>query len=115
MKALHTSWYWAAVGCTAIANFSVIVWLFFCTLENYYDKPSPVDWAAELLLFPAILLFPLLGESSLLIIPLNSVLWGLVLAEPIRWWCGGRFSLRTLLAAVTIIAILLGIRVWTQR
>jgi hypothetical protein len=82
----------------------------------------------EILSFPAIALepaiefidaYPALGPPAFLsVILINSVLWGAVLAEPVRWWFGWppwRFSLRTLLIATTLVAVVLGLGVWVAR
>ncbi len=108
--------WWAVVVGFAVAHFLSLVGTVFYCVDNYYEQPCPLDPIGYVLASPMYLLLPLLENSalSLLLLPLNSLFWGCVLAEPVRWWCGWppwRFSLRTLLIIITTAAVLLGILV----
>jgi hypothetical protein len=112
MPPLQNPKWWATTLIFAAVHFVALVAANFYCLDNYYDKPCPIDWLGKTLISPAHFFFPLLGNSSagLFLLPLNSFLWGAVLAEPIRWFCGWpawRFSLRTMLIVTTVIALLL--------
>jgi hypothetical protein len=102
-------WWVLAIG-FAIGHFTAFGCVFFYCLDNYYDGACPLDWLGMTLVLPAYFIFPLLGKISFVLLPLNSFFWGCVLAEPVRWWLGWpswRFSLRTMLIIMTLIALLL--------
>jgi hypothetical protein len=107
-------WWVGAIG-SAIAHFAFLVGTIIYCLDHYYEQPCPLDLLGKVLISPAYFFLPLLGNTPLVLVllPLNSFFWGCALVEPIRWWCGWppwRFSLRTLLIAFTVIAVLLALR-----
>ena len=108
---METKW-WITVACFAVGHFLTVVGVLSYCLDQYYRKACPLDTLGMILVSPVCFL-PLEPHHPL-IMPLflsNSCLWGCVLAEPFRWWFGWkpwRFSLRTLLIATTIIAVVLG-------
>jgi hypothetical protein len=115
---MKTPAWWCAVILFAIAQYVTLILMFLYCLDNYYDKPCPLDSIGYVLVSPAYFFFPLFGDSPLpillFLLALNSLLWGCVLAEPFRWWFGWpawRFSLRTLPITMTAVSVLLGVSV----
>jgi hypothetical protein len=105
---------WIVTAFFATIHFLALVALTLYCLKHYYDQVSPLDPIGYVLLFPAFLVLRLAGNQPLFIVlvPLNSILWGYVLARIFgRWftWPLWHFSLRMLLVAMTLIAVVLGI------
>ena len=101
-------------SCLAAAHFLALVSAFYYCFNNYYAQPCPLGFIEQGLLFPAYLLFSFTREHFIVfvLVPANCFLWGCVLAEPFRWgfgWPAWRFSVRTLLIVMTLVAVLLGL------
>ena len=107
-------WYLVAVICFALLHTSVFVGFVFYCVKHGYEQTRLFHWVVEVLQFPVITLRVFHREYIAIFMLLNGLLWGFVLAEPIRWWLGGQFRLRTLLIAMTMFAILLGIQAWVR-
>jgi hypothetical protein len=102
--------WWVVASCFAAGHFLVLFCANYYCYDQYYGQPCPLDPIVDFLLSPAFF-FPLDENTAFLLLPLNSFFWGCLLAEPVRWWFGWppwRFSLRTLLIILTLIAVLLG-------
>ena len=112
MQPSSTRAWWITASCLAVAHFLALASVIYYCLDKYYEQPCPLDVVGQGLLMPAYLLFPIARSCSILLVPLNSFLWGCILAEPLRWWFGWpawRFSVRTLLVVMTLVSVLLGL------
>jgi hypothetical protein len=109
--------WWAVAACLAAAHLIALFSVCVSCSDSTVDDPCPLETVGIVLANPAWFLFgPVLGAGYIILWPLNSLLWGCVLAEPIRWWFGWppwRFSLRQLLTATALIVLLLGIRAFS--
>jgi hypothetical protein len=117
---LDARWWRVALTLASIHLLVVLVVWMGCS-NCTADERCRQCAVGEILICPALLLDPVVKAAPGLrtVVPLfillNSFLWGCVLAEPVRWWFGWpprRFSLRTLLIATTLVAILLGLVTW---
>jgi hypothetical protein len=111
---MTTPAWWVGAVTFAIVHILAFAAVVFYCFDNYYDQLCPIDPIGYVLFSPAYFFTPLFGASAagLILIPLNSFLWGCVLVEPIRWWCGWppwRISMRKFLIAFTVIAVLLAL------
>ncbi len=77
------AWWLTIIG-LSICHFAAIVAIGYYCLTRYYEQPCPLDPLGIVLLSPAYLLMPYAGPVGLLLLPLNSLLWGFSLAALIR-------------------------------
>ena len=114
---LDSKWWSVALALGAIQFLALIVAFNHCADCTADDRCS-ICSVGDILTFPVNFLFPFLRATPslrpaiLILLPANSFLWGCVLAEPVRWWFGWppwRFSLRTMLIAMTLVAAVLGL------
>jgi hypothetical protein len=111
--------FWIAAVIFATAHLLVVGCLICYSGPRWMLPDGPVDEVVDIaivvLCFPAHFLIERFVDEhplSLLLLPLNSILWGCILAKPFgKWllWPMYRFSLRTMLITMTLIAVALGL------
>jgi hypothetical protein len=114
-RKLRIAW---SVGCGIVAVLFCVLWVwshFHPYLEHFY---SSTNWRLGILNGEGWVAFNLVREdgsgepSGMIEGPHWLMIFLAVVAAPVPWLLSNRFSLRTLLIATTLIAVVLGLIVW---
>jgi hypothetical protein len=116
----------ARIWWTVAASISVVHFLAVMGLGVYIlhcddlNQPSLLEPVLNVLLSPSQILavrYTAFGEWVGLVLYANSFFWGSILAWPFCWFClpPWQFSLRNMLIATAVVAVILGLGVWAAR
>jgi hypothetical protein len=109
---------WSAVASIFGVTHYLVTISMCANCADCHDAPCRMCGVRDVFLTPVLFLLPLFERNDVVPTPVvflllfcNSFLWGSVFATAVNWWCGNpvRFSLRTLLIAMTFVAVVLGL------